>query len=154
MPKLIAVDSSEEPDPDPGSILKPLSDASAKGDLGTVKQLLEEWLDSPDPRPPRVLRVPFDRLQKALEAAVAQGKLQVAAYFLGKGFRVTEAVVQVAVEAGSTETLEFLLRHGWDINNRWARHRLPSISYVHTFPALPLHSTHCGLAHESSSLPY
>ena len=124
--KVVVVDTLEEPDLDHESILNPLRNASSSGDLGIVKQLLEGWLESADPRPPRFTEEPFSKLQKALEAAFANEKLQVAAYLLG--FRITEDVVHDAVDSGSIEALELLLDHGWDINDRWGgRCRLPSI---------------------------
>lgn len=112
-----------------GNILAALVWASSEGDLAYVKQLLEDWQLSPDPHPERYNEEPFYRLQSALEAALRKCHLHVAAYFLEKGFKVTKPVVKSAVRARSTDGLELLLKHGWNINDRWHGYMMPCIWY-------------------------
>ena len=124
-----AISNTPNESPYDGNILAALVWASSEGDLVYVKQLLEDWQLAPDPRPKRCDKDPFYYLQSALEAALRKNHLHVAAYFLEKGFKVTEPSVKSAVWARSIVGLELLLKHGWDINNRWHGYMMPSIWY-------------------------
>jgi hypothetical protein len=112
---------------DPSSTLPSLIENSKSGNLASVKQILENWLQVPDRTPARREREPFRNLQDALDAAVKQEQLPVASYLLQQGFTVTESTVKAAIEANSKNSLELLLQSGWDINDRWARYKFPSL---------------------------
>ena len=118
-------------DTDAGSIVQPLIAASTAGDYDTTKQLLEAWKTTSEPRPKRGDKEPFHYLQPALEAALRNQHLNIAAYFLENGFSIKQPIVRAAVRGSirsrSTVGLELLLKHGWDINNRWHGYELPSI---------------------------
>ena len=119
--------SSVKEDTQAGSIIRPLVTASTSGDLDTAMQLLEAWKTTPEPRPKRGDKEPFHFLQLALEAALRNHHLDIAAYFLENGFSITQPIVRAAVRSRSTAGLELLLKHGWDINKRWYWPALPSI---------------------------
>ncbi|MCJ1331609.1 hypothetical protein MMC10_008300 [Thelotrema lepadinum] len=107
-----------------------LCNACENNTIDTIDMLLEEWL-----RLHHADKEPFGNIEgnfnKAVETAITNGRLDVAACLLGKGkgFWVTERVVRSAVKTGSTETLDFLLSHGWDMNQPEVK---PSIRYVNT----------------------
>ena len=98
-----------------------LCDARRSGTIDTIEMLLEEWVESRNlHHTEEPFRAPPGNFNKAIKVAIRTGRLDVAAYLLkkGRGFQVTEEVVRSAVKAGSTEALDVLLNHGWNVDMR------------------------------------
>ena len=90
----------------PPSLLQQLCEASKTGDLEQVKLLLAQ----------RPLLGP---LQPALTDAASANQVGIVSYLLDQGLFCDLAVVKAAIAAGSTDVLQALLDHGWDINQNF-----------------------------------
>ena len=98
-------------------LLKRLVRAAGNGNCEEVHDVLTEWRAMPEPLPERESDpYPMYHLHPALEAAIIGNHLPVVSYLLDNEFRCHDPAVTAAIRCSSIDSLELLLRHGWNIN--------------------------------------
>jgi hypothetical protein len=105
------------------TLLGQLVVACATGQLSTVEGAIQKWLSMPNPAPERPSQDTFHYMQPALRVAAYYHQIPTISLLLKKGFRITKAVVESAISSDPTTA-----DNGWDINDRWNNHLLPSLA--------------------------
>ena len=94
-------------------ILAELCEASSANDLERVKTLVEQWQTTP-------LQPAWERthpLEAAACAAATSKSATIVSHLLDQGLHISGNIVEAAIGAKSTDVLQVLLDHGWDINS-------------------------------------
>lgn len=95
----------------PPKEVTPLANASASGDLDTIKRILGSYLADRSPE-----KYALQEFWPVLLTALAYDYPEIVSYLLDVGIPLALVHVQQAIETKSAAVFDVLLRHGWNIN--------------------------------------
>lgn len=103
--------------------------ACSNGDLENLHALYSTWLarQQPDSSTGEISK---DQLYLAAHKAATTNQSTSLAYLLSQGLKLNRELIKSAVLSGSTQVLQILLDHGWNINEPEAYCEPPFLGYV------------------------
>ena len=113
-------------DPDVSVEVEALERASAKGHLDEVHDFFSQYMLAQRPDPATGY-IDTSWIYGALALAVDNDHVPVVSYLLDRGLQVMACHLEGAVRARSTDTLQVLLDHGWNINEPTAEQQPPAL---------------------------
>ena len=111
--------------------LNDLEEASQLGDLTTIHRIYSIWFANQIPNPVTGL-VEKDVFYMAALRAATNNQSASLAYLLLQGVAFDRNIIEVAVLSKSTDTLQVLLDHGWNINEPEAYCEPPFLGFATT----------------------
>ncbi|KZF20702.1 ankyrin repeat protein [Xylona heveae TC161] len=109
----------------PPKEISSLADASAAGDLDTVRNILQSYIKCQSPEDSRL-----QEFWPVLLTALSYDRAEIVSYLLDAGIPLSSLHIQQAVRTKSADIFEVFLRHGWDINAPFSETQPSALAFI------------------------